>query len=89
MPAMIVVIITTAIPSEAVTFYAFVALWGYILFTVGDMFILSTTVKRKAAAKFGKEKLERGLGWYAAMRSVQMRFMRLPKPQVKRGQFPA
>ncbi|MBO3664737.1 DUF3043 domain-containing protein [Microbacterium stercoris] len=89
MPAMIVVIITTAIPSEAVTFYAFVALWGYILFTVGDMFILSTTVKRKAAAKFGKDKLERGLGWYAAMRSVQMRFMRLPKPQVKRGQHPA
>ena len=33
--------------------------------------------------------MERGLGWYAAMRSLQMRFMRLPKPQVKRGEYPA
>ena len=32
---------------------------------------------------------EKGLGWYAAMRALQMRFMRLPKPQVKRGQFPS
>ncbi|MDF2492684.1 MAG: hypothetical protein K0Q58_1262 [Microbacterium sp.] len=29
------------------------------------------------------------LGWYGAMRTVQMRFMRLPKPQVKRGQRPS
>ena len=27
--------------------------------------------------------------WYAAMRSIQMRFLRLPKPQVKRGEYPA
>ncbi|WP_375339571.1 DUF3043 domain-containing protein [Microbacterium rhizophilus] len=90
MPAMIVVIIATFIPMEFFQYYAFVALWVFIFFVVGDMIILSTTVKRKAAAKFGgKEKLEKGLGWYAAMRSVQMRFMRLPKPQVKRGERPA
>ncbi|MCU1443346.1 MAG: Membrane protein, partial [Cryobacterium sp.] len=27
--------------------------------------------------------------WYAAMRALQLRVMRLPKPQVKRGQFPS
>jgi hypothetical protein len=32
--------------------------------------------------------VEKGLGWYGAMRIIQMRFMRLPKPQVKRGQHP-
>lgn len=89
MPAMIIVIITTFIPLEFFQFYSFVALWAFILFVVGDMIILSITVKRKAAAKFGADKLERGLGWYAAMRTVQMRFMRLPKPQVTRGQYPA
>ena len=29
-----------------------------------------------------------GLRWYAAMRALQLRPLRLPKPQVKRGQFP-
>jgi len=29
--------------------------------------------------------MEKGLGWYSAMRTIQMRFMRLPKPQVRRG----
>ena len=38
--------------------------------------------------KYGKDKVER-IRWYAAMRSIQMRFLRLPKPQVKRGQYPA
>ncbi|GAA1736381.1 DUF3043 domain-containing protein [Microbacterium paludicola] len=89
MPAMVVVIVTTFIPLEFFQFWSFVALWAFILFVVGDMIILSTTVKRKAAAKFGKDKLEKGLGWYSAMRSVQMRFMRLPKAQVKRGQYPS
>ena len=45
-------------------------------------------VKKLATAKFG-DRTEKGLRWYAAMRTVQMRFMRLPKPQVKRGQYPA
>ncbi|GAA3648555.1 DUF3043 domain-containing protein [Microbacterium marinilacus] len=88
MPAMIVVIVLTFIPLEVFQLYSFVALWVFIFFAVGDMIILSTNVKRKVAAKFGKDKLERGLGWYSAMRSVQMRFMRLPKPQVKRGEYP-
>lgn len=88
MPAMIVVIIATFIPLDFFQYWSFVALWIFIFFVIGDMIILSATVKKKAAAKFGKEKLEKGLGWYSAMRSVQMRFMRLPKPQVKRGEFP-
>ena len=44
---------------------------------------------RKIGDKFGKTKVERGLKWYAAMRALQLRVMRLPKPQVKRGQYPA
>ncbi len=54
-----------------------------------DMVFLGIRVNRRIAEKFGKDKRERGLAWYAAMRSLQMRFMRLPKPQVKRGQYPS
>jgi len=88
MPFMILVIVATLIPVQFFQYWSFVALWIFILFVIGDMIITSIRVKRAAAATFGEGKLEKGLGWYAAMRTVQMRFMRLPKAQVKRGQYP-
>jgi len=89
MPAMVLVILATFLPIAALQYYAFVGLWIFIFFVIGDMVITSITVKRAVKKKFGEGKVEKGLGWYAAMRTVQMRFLRLPKPQVKRGQKPA
>ncbi|WP_313358139.1 DUF3043 domain-containing protein, partial [Microbacterium sp.] len=88
MAAMLLVIVLSLVNIPAVQLWAMVGLWGYMLLAVGDMVLLSMRVKKKVAAKFGLERRERGLGWYAAMRSLQMRFMRLPKPQVRRGQYP-
>jgi Protein of unknown function (DUF3043) len=88
MALMVVVILVSLVPDPTFSFFAFAGLWAFILVAVIDMILLGMRVKRKAAAKFGKERLEKGLGWYAAMRSLQMRFMRLPKPQVKRRQYP-
>lgn len=88
MPLMIVVILMTLLP-QAWVYYGFVGLWMFILFVVADMVITGNRVKRAAKAKFGETHLEKGLAWYGAMRTVQMRFMRLPKPQVARGQYPA
>ncbi|PZU48306.1 MAG: DUF3043 domain-containing protein [Microbacterium sp.] len=88
MPFMLLVILLTLVPNQAVVYYGFVALWAYIMFVVADMIITSRRAKKLTRAKFG-DRTEKGLGWYAAMRTVQMRFMRLPKPQVKRGQHPA
>ena len=88
MAAMLVMILLSLINLREVQLWAMVGLWAYMLLAIADMVLLSARVKKKAAAKFGAERRERGLGWYAAMRSLQMRFMRLPKPQVKRGQYP-
>lgn len=88
MALMVVVILASLVPYTPVAYWAFVGLWIFIILAVGDMILLGNRVKRKVAAKFGAEKVEKGLGWYAAMRALQMRFMRLPKPQVKRGQYP-
>lgn len=89
MPIMILVLLTSMIPVTEVYYIAFLVLFAYVLFMIGDMLILARNVKKKLTAKYGADRLERGLGWYSAMRSMQMRFIRLPKPQVKRGQYPA
>lgn len=88
MGIMVLVIIASLFPNATVISYAYLVMLVYLALSIGGMILLSMRVKKKAAAKFGKERLERGLGWYVAMRALQMRFMRLPKPQVKRGQYP-
>ena len=88
MPAMVVVILATSCRCPRPVLLVR-RLWIFILFVVGDMIITSVRVKRAAKTKFGAGKVEKGLGWYGAMRIVQMRFLRLPKPQVKRGNRPS
>ena len=87
MIAMLAVIIMAMLPIPSLAAGSMLALWIFMALAILDMVLLGTRVKRKARAKFG-ERREKGLGWYAAMRSLQMRFMRLPKAQVKRGQYP-
>lgn len=87
MPLMLIVILLALVPNTAIVYYGFIALWLYILLVVVDMIITSVRVKKAAREKFG-DRTEKGLGWYGAMRTIQMRFMRLPKPQVKRGGRP-
>jgi hypothetical protein len=56
---------------------------------VADCIVLGFSLQRKLSAKFGADKVQRGFRWYAATRAVQLRPMRLPKPQVKRGASPS
>lgn len=84
LPAMFVVVILTFIDSYEVQVFSLLAMWGIFAVVAVDGFFIARQVKKAAAKKFGAEKAEPGLGWYAAMRSIQMRSMRIPKPQVKR-----
>lgn len=88
-PVMLIVIVLTFLPWPAMQVYGLFALWGFFLIAVIDCFVLGFMVRRRVGDKFGKTKVERGLRWYAAMRALQLRVMRLPKPQVKRGQYPS
>lgn len=87
-PVMFVVIILTFVPSAEVQTIGIIALWAFFLVAVIDCVVLGFLVTRKLAAKFGADRVEK-VRWYAAMRALQLRLMRLPKPQVKRGQYPA
>lgn len=84
LPALFVVVLLTFVESIELQVISLFAMWGLFAVVAIDAWIISRAVKKVAGAKFGQDKLEGGLGWYAAMRSIQMRAMRIPKPQVKR-----
>ena len=88
MPFMLVLIVATFIPITEVQIYAMLSMYVFILLMVFDVVLLGFTIRKRVAAKFGATKVERGLRWYAAMRALQFRRLRLPKTQVKRGQYP-
>lgn len=85
MPAMILVLLASLIQIPAVQVYSFVVLWGFILLVVVEMIVNGQLAKRAVKRKFGETRVQRGTAWYAAMRTMQMRVLRMPKPQVKRG----
>jgi len=87
-PVMFLVILLTFFPDPAVQTYGILALWAFFLVAVVDAVVLGFLLTRKMEAKFGTGRVER-VRWYAAMRALQLRPMRLPKPQVKRGQYPS
>ncbi len=62
-------------------------LWLFVLAVVVECWWIARQVRKRLELKFGEA--ERGVRFYAAMRALQIRRLRLPKPMVKRGQFPA
>ena len=86
LPLVLLVFISYFFP--AIADWLLLAVWVVFVVVAIDCVILGFQVTRKLAAKFGAGKVERGVRWYAAMRAIQLRPIRLPKPQVKRFQFP-
>lgn len=88
-PVMFAVIIATFLPSLEAQFIAISVLWGFFLLTVLDSIWVGNRVRKGLRAKYGVDNVENGVRWYSAMRALQMRGLRLPKPQVKRGEKPS
>jgi hypothetical protein len=87
-PLILIVLVATFFPQYPVIYYgANYAMYVFVLLVLIDVIILGFVVKRKLVEKFGSA--DKGLRLYTAMRAVYFRPMRLPKPQVKRGAFPA
>jgi hypothetical protein len=85
-PFMLLVIVMTFLPDMAIQESSFVVLWVFFFLAVGDAFLMSRKLNRLLMAKFGT--VDKGVRWYASVRTLQMRPMRLPKPQVGRRQYP-
>jgi len=87
-PVMFLVIVLMYLPFDGVSAYATIALMGYFALVIIDCVVLGFLVVRRLGEKHGRDNVER-VRLYAAMRALQLRMMRLPKPQVKRFQFPS
>lgn len=86
-PFMFLVIIMTFIPSLPVQESSFLVLWAFFFIALTDVLLLGIQLRKRITAKFGT--VDKGVRWYAGMRSLQMRPLRLPKPQVGRRQYPS
>lgn len=86
--ALVFVVISLLVPaSSEQMIYVLGAFWVMFLAVFVDVFFLSRKLKKRLTEKFGD--VERGTVWYGSMRSLQFRRLRMPKPQVGRGEYPA
>ncbi|WP_262348384.1 DUF3043 domain-containing protein [Cellulosimicrobium cellulans] len=74
--------------SPELAFLGLVVLYLFIIGMVVDVFIMWRKLRKRLAAKFGDAAQQRGLMMYAVTRVFQIRRARLPKPQVKHGDYP-
>lgn len=86
--ALVFVVLSFMVPSSSdQMFYVLGGFWAMFLAVFVDVFILSRQLRKRLKQKFGE--VERGTVWYGSMRALQFRKLRLPKPMVKRGQYPS
>ncbi|MCJ8503411.1 DUF3043 domain-containing protein [Kocuria flava] len=74
-------------PNQNVAAYGVYVIWALMVLGIVDAVVTTGRMKKAMRAKFGD--VEPGVRWYAAMRAFSMRRLRLPRPQVKRGERPA
>ncbi|WP_422870623.1 DUF3043 domain-containing protein [Curtobacterium sp. RRHDQ10] len=86
-PIMVIVVLLTFVQSS-VQSAGLLVIWAFFALLVIDCLIAGFMVNRRIKKKWGEAAPQRGNLFYVATRAAQMRFLRLPKPQVKRGHYP-
>ncbi|MCP9208485.1 DUF3043 domain-containing protein [Streptomyces cucumeris] len=87
LPLAVVILVLSMIRAGAMQSYVLLLWMVVIVMIVINSFIIAFQLKRRLRQRFPDENL-RGAVPYALMRTLQMRRLRLPKPQVKRGEKP-
>ena len=87
LPTIVVYFVSSFIPNDSVVLYGTLLMFAVIFVSLIDALIVGNILKKKLIEKFGS--MDRGTRLYATMRMVYFRQMRLPKAQVKRGEFPS
>lgn len=75
----------TDVARGMVTYFMFLLMLGVLM----ELIWVARSVRKRLEAKYGVGNVEKGVRFYSAMRALQMRRLRLPKPMVNRGEFPS
>lgn len=86
-PVALVILLSSLVPVPIIVTGSLVALYTMVLWVVVDSVLLRRRLTRHTAERFGDKAT--GAATYGMMRALQIRRTRLPRPQVKRGEFPA
>jgi hypothetical protein len=87
LPMAVIILVMSIVPVASLKNIALLLWLVVIVLIVLDSFVNAFRLKKRLAERFPDEN-KRGVVAYALMRSLQMRRLRLPKPQVKRGERP-
>ena len=87
LPFAVVILVMSMLPSMALTNLSLLLWLALIFLIIVDSVATSIRLKKQLQERFPDER-KKGAVAYALMRTLQMRRMRLPKPQVARGQKP-
>ncbi|GAA2732020.1 DUF3043 domain-containing protein [Pedococcus aerophilus] len=88
LPVMIVVLALSFVRLPWVFLVVSLGVYGLLFAAAIDSWLMWRRLKPKLVAKFGADKVGRGLAMYAVMRGFQLRRSRMPRALVKRGDFP-
>lgn len=84
LPAVFIVLVLSVVHNKFISLIAILFMYVAMLYTVLSGVFMTRRIRKVVAAKFPDEPTK-GLGMYGWLRSTQMRRMRAPAPQVKRG----
>lgn len=87
LPAAVVILVLSMVRVGALQSVALLCWLLLIVLIVGDSVRLAMGLKKRLAERFPEDP-KKGAVAYALMRTLQMRRLRLPKPQVQRGERP-
>jgi len=87
LPMAVVILVLSVVQVPALQNIALLLWLVIIILIVVDSFLNVFRLRKQLAERFPGQDTK-GTVWYAMMRSLQMRRLRLPKPQVKRGEKP-
>jgi hypothetical protein len=84
-PAMLVTLVLGYSGNAALGRISNLMLFGMFLLIIIDILTIRFRLRRELVKRFPNE-THKGTTWYAVSRSMQMKFMRLPKPRVRIGE---
>ncbi|MEU4089080.1 DUF3043 domain-containing protein [Streptomyces aureus] len=87
LPLAVIILMLSVVPSAILKNVALLLWLVIIVMIVVDMVVIAIRLRKQLTARFPDENTK-GAVRYALMRTLQMRRLRLPKPQVKRGERP-